>query len=141
MKKITPTLKRYGPLLAMAAMVMTVPYNMGGCAAVTSQIGEAVGGREGGVIGNAAGKLVENESISEKDEQAMGESVAMAVTTRYPIVRDQKLNQYVALVGLTLANASRRHHTLCPPAHDPLASRTHARCDSASLRADRSPAT
>lgn len=96
------------PLFTTAALLLTVPYNIGGCAAVTSQIGEAVGGRQGAAIGNSAGRLVENESISEKDEQAMGESVAMAVTTLYPIVRNQKLNQYVTLVGLTLANASRR---------------------------------
>ena len=35
-------------------------------------------------------------------------SVAMAVTSRYPIVRDNQLNQYVTLVGLTLANSSNR---------------------------------
>src|SRR5256885_606615 len=38
----------------------------------------------------------------------MGESVAMAVTTQYPIVKDEKLNQYVTLVGLTLAARSSR---------------------------------
>lgn len=108
MQMIYPNLKRLAPVLVTAALALTIPYNMGGCAAVTSQIGEAVGGREGAAIGNSAGKLVENESIGEKDEQAMGESVAMAVTTRYPIVKNQTLNQYVTLVGLTLANSSRR---------------------------------
>ena len=108
MKSKLENLKFITPFLVTAALLLTVPYNMGGCAAVTSQIGEAVGGKQGAAIGNSVGKLAENESISEKDEQAMGESVAMTVTTRYPIVKVQKLNQYVALVGLTLANASRR---------------------------------
>ena len=108
MRMINRNVRRFLPLLAMSSLIATVPFNMGGCAAVTSQIGEAVGGREGAAIGNSAGRLVENESIGEKDEQAMGESVAMAVTTRYPIVKNQKLNQYVTLVGLTLANSSRR---------------------------------
>ena len=96
------------PLFATLAMILTVPFNMGGCADVTSQLGAAVGGQQGEAIGRAGGKLVEAESLSEKDEQAMGESVAMAVTTRYPVVSTASLNQYVTLVGLTLANASRR---------------------------------
>jgi predicted Zn-dependent protease len=103
----TASYRNFG-LLILIALILTIPFNMGGCADVTSQIGSAVGGQQGEAIGRAGGKLVEAESLSEKDEQAMGESVAMAVTTRYPVVKDQKLNQYVTLVGLTLANASRR---------------------------------
>jgi predicted Zn-dependent protease len=99
---------RNSALLILIALILTIPFNMGGCADVTSQIGSAVGGQQGEAIGRAGGKLVEAESLSEKDEQAMGESVAMAVTTRYPVVKDQKLNQYVTLVGLTLADSSRR---------------------------------
>src|SRR5207248_900850 len=55
-----------------------------------------------------AGQFAEAESINESDQQAMGESVAMTITSRYPVVRDQQLNQYVTLVGLTLANQSSR---------------------------------
>jgi predicted Zn-dependent protease len=106
--KTTRKLRFVTPVLATVAMAMTVPFNMGGCSQVTSEIGGAVGGRQGAALGNSVGKFAEAESISEKDEQAMGESVAMTVTTRYPVVKDQKLNQYVTLVGLTLANASPR---------------------------------
>src|SRR5437763_8504661 len=95
-------------LLATAALACTVPLNMGGCSDVTSAVGGAVGGREGEALGRAGGQYVEAESINDSDQQAMGESVAMAVTSRYPIVRDNRLNQYVTLVGLTLANASSR---------------------------------
>ena len=95
-------------VIPLLAMILMVPFNMGGCADVAGQLGAAVGGQQGEVIGRTAVKAAENESLNEKDEQAMGESVAMAVTTRYPIVKNSDLNQYVTLVGLTLANASRR---------------------------------
>ena len=92
--------------LTLAALAALVPFNMGGCSDVTSQIGGAVGGQQGAALGGAAGRAVEASSLSESDEQAMGESVAMTVTTAYPVDRDKQLNQYVTLVGLTLANAS-----------------------------------
>jgi predicted Zn-dependent protease len=95
-------------LIALAALVATVPFNMGGCADTTSQLGQAIGGRQGEALGGALGQYAEAESLGEKDERAMGESVAMAVTTRYPIVKNDKLNQYVNLVGLTLAASSAR---------------------------------
>jgi predicted Zn-dependent protease len=95
-------------LLCIVLLVLTTPFNLGGCSDVTSAVGGAVGGSQGEALGRAGGQLVEAESINDSDQQAMGESVAMAVTSRYPIVRDNRLNQYVALVGLTLANASNR---------------------------------
>jgi len=101
-------LSRLAPFIVTAALAATIPFNMGGCADVAGQIGETFGGQQGAVIGRTSVKAVENESISEKDERAMGESVAMAVTTKHPVVKNEKLNRYVALVGLTLANASSR---------------------------------
>src|SRR5207302_9232565 len=96
------------PILMTAALVCTVPFNIGGCSDVTSAVGGAVGGRQGEALGRGAGQFAEAESINESDQQAMGESVAMTITSRYPVVRDQQLNQYVTLVGLTLANQSSR---------------------------------
>ena len=96
------------PLLATAALAMTVPFNMGGCADLTTQIGQAVGGDKGAAIGGALGKGAEAGDLSEKDELAMGESVAMKITTVHPLVTNRKLNEYVTLIGLTLANASSR---------------------------------
>src|SRR5258708_981953 len=95
-------------LIALIAIIFTTPFNMGGCADTTSQLGQAIGGRQGEAIGGAVGSFAETESLGEKDERAMGESVAMAVTTRYPIIQNDKLNQYVSLVGLTLAANSPR---------------------------------
>src|SRR5438270_9129503 len=96
------------PLHLLILLTLTIPFNIGGCSDVTSAVGGAVGGRQGEALGRAGGQLAEAESINDTDQQAMGESVAMAVTSRYPIVRENKLNQYVTLVGLTLANASSR---------------------------------
>ena len=99
-------------LFATIALGLTIPFNMGGCADVTGPIGGKFGGAFGGSQGanlvDTGVKIVKNESISEKDERTMGESVAMAVTTKYPVVKNEKLNRYVALIGLTLANASSR---------------------------------
>src|SRR5256885_3085784 len=96
------------PVLMTAALVCTVPCTMGGCSDVTSAVGGAVGGRQGEAIGRGLGQEAETMSINEGDQQAMGESVAMTITSRYPVVRDQQLNQYVTLVGLTLANQRTR---------------------------------
>ena len=96
------------PIVATIAMALTIPFNMGGCADVASQIGGAVGGQQGAALGGGLGKGVEANDLGEKDERALGESVVMVVTTRHPITRNDKLSQYVSLVGLTLANASGR---------------------------------
>jgi predicted Zn-dependent protease len=42
------------------------------------------------------------------DEDAMGQGAAIRVTSEYPIINDPALNQYVALVGFTVADASPR---------------------------------
>lgn len=95
-------------LLATVGLCATVPFNMGGCSDVTAAVGGMVGGQQGESYGRAVGHGVESQALSERDERAMGESVAMQVTARYRIDPDTRLNQYVVLVGLTLANASPR---------------------------------
>jgi beta-barrel assembly-enhancing protease len=100
--------------LSLTGLLALAPFNMGGCADAAQQLGQSIGGKNGQLLGAGLGAAVkggEAVSLSEKDEKAMGESVAMAVTTRYPIVRDEKLNQYVTLVGLTLASSSPRPDT------------------------------
>jgi predicted Zn-dependent protease len=57
---------------------------------------------------SAGTHLLKSATMSERDEKAMGQSVAMQVTSRYRITSEQKLNQYVVLVGLTLASSSER---------------------------------
>ena len=41
-------------------------------------------------------------------EDGMGQSVAVSLTNTYPLTKDEKLNKYVSLVGLTIVNASDR---------------------------------
>ena len=96
------------PVLTTAALAMTIPFNMGGCADVASQIGQSVGGDQGAAAFGAVGKAAEANDLKEKDELAMGESVTIKITSTYPLVSNRKLNEYVTLVGLTLANASSR---------------------------------
>ena len=98
------TTVRITAILACAMLFMT------GCQGVSVGGGRA-GSGNGGLIStalNAGVKGIQNESLSESDEQGMGESVAMEVSSKYPITSNQKLNQYVTLVGLTLANNCRR---------------------------------
>jgi predicted Zn-dependent protease len=85
-----------------------VPFNMGGCADTTAAIGGYIGGSQGEGYGRALGHTVEAGALTERDERAMGEAVALQVTNRYRIDPDTRLNQYVVLVGLTLASVSPR---------------------------------
>lgn len=94
--------------LALAGLCATVPFNMGGCSDVTAAVGGMVGGQQGESYGRALGHGAEAYSITERDEPAMGQAVAMQVTNRYRIDPDTKLNQYVVLVGLTLTTTSPR---------------------------------
>jgi predicted Zn-dependent protease len=47
--------------------------------------------------------------LSEDDEDDLGQSVAIAVTNRYKVLRNDALTKYVTLVGLTVANSSQRN--------------------------------
>jgi predicted Zn-dependent protease len=55
---------------------------------------------------DAGGKLFSAASLSEKDEDAIGQSVAVGITNRYPPVANTNLQRYVNLVGLAVASAS-----------------------------------
>jgi beta-barrel assembly-enhancing protease len=61
----------------------------------------------GGLV-QGGGQLVQAASLSEADEPAMGEAVVCAVTNRYRLSTDEKLNRYVNLVGLTVASTCPR---------------------------------
>ena len=89
-----------GSLLSLLGVVALTPFNMGGCAAGNMDIAGMVKG---------GGQVAQAWSLSEKDEPAMGESVVCAVTTQYPLSRDEKLNRYVNLVGLAVASGCPRH--------------------------------
>ncbi len=95
----TTNLLRLAPLLASAALVCTIPFDMGGCSADPASIAGMV---------SAGGKVVHAASLSPRDEDDMGQAVAIAVTNQYGVYNDEKLNHYVNLVGMTVASASPR---------------------------------
>jgi len=91
-------------VIAVVAVIISVPFNMGGC---------SVGGGGGGVRGLNITNIVEGGqqlgkglTMSEKDEPALGQAVAVQATNRYPLYRDQALTRYVTLVGRTVGAAS-----------------------------------
>ncbi len=45
-------------------------------------------------------------TLSQKDEDAIGQSVAISITSQYPLVQNPNLQRYVNLVGLTVASVS-----------------------------------
>jgi predicted Zn-dependent protease len=87
--------------------------NLGAIANVFKQVAP-VAGSAAGVdsryieTGLAAAKYWENVNVNASNEDGMGQSVAVSLTNTYPLTKDTALNKYVALVGLTIANASER---------------------------------
>jgi len=87
-----------GMALALAACGKNSPFS-------ADSLGNLVGGGAGHAI-RAGGHLANAEAMSEKDEDTLGQSVGVALTNRYGLVQDEKVLQYVTLVGLTVATAS-----------------------------------
>ncbi|HEV2295412.1 MAG TPA: M48 family metalloprotease [Tepidisphaeraceae bacterium] len=98
-----------GTITAALLMLALAPLNMGGCSASTigDAVGNAVGGKQGQLI-QATGKGVTALALSETQEDAMGQSVAVAITNRFGLDPNEALNKYVSLVGKTVAAASPR---------------------------------
>jgi len=94
----------------MCGLFLTVPFNMGGCAGdVGAGLGSiGVGGTnvDLGRVGSGVDKMGQSHTMGARDENVMGESVAMAVTNQYPLNTDPALNKYVTLVGLTIASVT-----------------------------------
>jgi predicted Zn-dependent protease len=81
----------------------------GNLAKIGGQVGSAVTGRSEIAQGVEAGVNSMNAiSLSADDEDAMGQSVAMNLTSGNQLTANEKLNKYVSLVGLTLVDASPR---------------------------------
>jgi beta-barrel assembly-enhancing protease len=71
------------------------------------KLGDLLGGQAGHAM-KAGGHLANAGALSEKDEDALGQSVGLAVTNRYGLYQDEKALKYVTMVGLTVAIASPR---------------------------------
>ncbi len=85
-------------LAVSAALVATVPFNMGGCnASNLNNINVA------GMI-DAGNKLRVAEGLNQRQERAIGESVSLAATNQNGVTKDERLAQYVVLVGQTVAS-------------------------------------
>ena len=98
-----------GTVTAAAVMLALAPLNMGGCSAST--LGDAVGGAVGGTTGNlisAGGKAAQAATLSERQENAMGQSVSVAIVNQYGLDPNVALNRYVALVGSAVVSTSPR---------------------------------
>jgi beta-barrel assembly-enhancing protease len=109
-------------LAGMAAL------NMGGCATsgggdgsgsgggapglgnVLGTVGQVAGGSRFGGLGRAggeaAGDVVTAASLTPRDELAIGQSVAVRLTSRDGVSPDERLNEYVLMVAQTLADSS-----------------------------------
>jgi predicted Zn-dependent protease len=83
--------------LALLGLIAATPLNMGGCTVDQIRTGLSAGG-----------EAIEGSTLSEADELPLGESAACAITTRYPIWKNDAANRYVNLVGMTVASGCDR---------------------------------
>jgi predicted Zn-dependent protease len=76
---------------------------------VGGQVGAAVTGRQEVAQGvTAVANYADKVRLASQDEDAMGQSVALSLTNTSPLTKDERLNKYVSLVGLTVVDASPR---------------------------------
>jgi beta-barrel assembly-enhancing protease len=86
---------------------------LGGLSNVFKPVASAVGGAAGvdsriTDTALAAAEFWKDVNVNADQEDGMGQSVAVSMTNTYPLTKDEKLNKYVSLVGLTIVNASDR---------------------------------
>ena len=112
-----------GSLTAALTLLATVPFNMGGCSSNGNSGGGAfnpgnpfsitnfaptvpIGSGQSINTGTAAQGLVQAGqafSLTPRQENAMGQSVSLALTNKYGVMNDDRLNRYVMLVGTTVS--------------------------------------
>jgi predicted Zn-dependent protease len=85
-----------GSAVTLLAAAVALPFNLGGGCSTTDILNTA----------RDVPQTFDQLTLSEADEPAMGESVVIAVTGRYRLSADEKLNRYVNLVGMAVASAS-----------------------------------
>ena len=88
-----------GSLAAAAVTLALVPFNVGGgCSG-----GHGV---DIGALVQGGTKFAQASSLNEKDEDSIGQSVAVQATNRWKVYADPELNKYVTRVGRTVGAAS-----------------------------------
>jgi predicted Zn-dependent protease len=96
--------------LSLAALLLAAAATTGcqqGSPLSAESLGNMVGGQTGHLI-KAGGHAANAAALGEKDEPALGQVVAVSVTSQYGVVNNEALTRYVTLVGLTVASASDR---------------------------------
>jgi predicted Zn-dependent protease len=88
-----------GSLTAAVALLAMIPFNMGGCGVGNIDVGQML---------NAGNKAVKAGGMNEKNEPAIGQAVSLALTNTYGVTSDERLAQYVVLVGQTVASRTPR---------------------------------
>lgn len=84
-----------GTLTVTLALLATVPFSIGGCSAGNINVA--------GML-SAGDKLRKAEGLNQRQERAIGESVSLAATNQNGVIKNERLAQYVVLVGQTVAS-------------------------------------
>ena len=102
-----------GALAGAATLVAAGCGGSGGANPVAAGLGGIIsssvpGGNQIVQGANVAGKGIElaNVTFDAQKQREIGQSVAVGITNKYPLVSDSRLQDYVNLVGLTVASAS-----------------------------------
>jgi predicted Zn-dependent protease len=101
----------------VAALVVTVPFNMGGCGSSNINIGSLApniplgksgGSLETGKLIEGGNKFIQASSLDARHEKALGESVSLRLTNDYGVAKDDAFQHYVMFVGQAVASRTSR---------------------------------
>jgi predicted Zn-dependent protease len=92
-------------LALLSAALLTGALAISACTVDGNALAPIVGQRNAQLL-SAGVRSFNATQLSEKDEDVIGQSVAVSLTNRYRLVPSDDLQRYVNLVGLTVANHS-----------------------------------
>ena len=103
-----------GSLIVAAALLATVPFNMGGCSGSNLDLASitrnaplpSAGGLDTQKLIEGGQQMGSALALTPHQENAVGQEVSLALTNKYGIVNDERLTRYVILVGSTVAYRS-----------------------------------
>src|SRR5687768_14072737 len=70
--------------------------------------GDLTGQQKGAQLLNAGADAWQKVNLNAEDEIVLGQNVAVSVTNSFTLTKDERLNKYVSLVGLSLVDVSPR---------------------------------